>query len=123
DQFTSIAKAMEAGIGKTIFAVDAVIGQFAEVLAVHAGTLDHVEQACWPLAKERTNVVLEGVERADVLVVGVPRNFHYGPGMGSNPVLMGLGLGGQLSRCWNALRPDPVMIAVANLDGWFNPSW
>jgi hypothetical protein len=68
-------------------------------------------------------VVLEGAERADVLVVGVPRNFHYGPGMGSNPVLMGLALGGQLSRCWNALRPDPVIIAVANLDGWFNPHW
>ncbi len=123
DQFTSIAKAMEEGIGKKFFAVDAVVGQFAEVLAVHAGSLDHVEQACWPLAKQRTNVVLKDTERADVLVVGVPRNFHYGPGMGSNPVLMGLALGGQLSRCWNALRPDPVMIAVSISDGWFNPRW
>ncbi|PZX11299.1 uncharacterized protein DUF2088 [Palleronia aestuarii] len=123
DQFTSIAKTMEENIGKQIFAVDAVIGQFAEVLAVHAGSLDYVEEACWPLAGERTNVTLENTEPADVLVVGVPRNFHYGPGMGSNPVLMGLALGGQLSRCWNALRPDPVLIAVAQLDGWFNPNW
>ena len=43
--------------------------------------------------------------------------------MGSNPVLMGLALGGQLSRCWNALRPDPVLIAVAQMDGWFNDLW
>ncbi|MFD0982524.1 hypothetical protein [Tropicimonas aquimaris] len=60
---------------------------------------------------------------ADILVVGVPRNFHYGPGMGTNPCLMGLGLGGQLSRCWNALRPDPVLIAVSVCDGWFNKAW
>ena len=73
--------------------------------------------------KKRTNVSLDLDEPADILVVGVPRNFHYGPGMGSNPVLMGLALGGQLSRCWNALRPDPVLIAVANLDGWFNANW
>jgi nickel-dependent lactate racemase len=123
DQFTSIGKAMEAGIGKQFFAVDAVIGQFAEVLAVHAGSLDHVEKACWPLAGRRTNVMLDDTGPADILVVGVPRNFHYGPGMGSNPVLMALGLGGQLSRCWKALRPDPVMIAVSISDGWFNPHW
>ena len=123
EQFTSIAKAMEDGIGKKFFAVDAVIGQYADVLAVHAGSLDHVEQACWSLATERTNVALDLSGPADVLVVGVPRNFHYGPGMGTNPVLMSLGLGGQLSRCWNALRPDPVMIAVSVCDGWFNPHW
>ncbi|MBS1303382.1 lactate racemase domain-containing protein [Loktanella sp. SALINAS62] len=123
DQFQSIGKAMEAGIGKQFFAVDAVIGQFAEVLGVHAGTLDYVEEKCWPLAKTRTNVELPTEDPADILVVGVPRNFHYGPGMGSNPVLMGLSIGGQLSRCWKALRPDPVVIAVANLDGWFNKSW
>ena len=123
DQFKSIGKAMEAGIGKSFFAVDAVVGQFADVLAVHAGSLDYVEEKCWPLAKQRTNVALPTAEPADILVVGVPRNFHYGPGMGSNPVLMGLGLGGQLSRCWNALTDAPVMIAIANLDGWFNPSW
>ncbi|RYH06168.1 lactate racemase domain-containing protein [Tropicimonas sp. IMCC6043] len=123
DQFKSIAKAMEAGIGKRFFAVDAVIGQFADVLAVHAGSLDYVEEKCWPLAAERTNVSLDMDGPADILVVGVPRNFHYGPGMGTNPCLMGLGLGGQLSRCWNALRPDPVLIAVSVCDGWFNKAW
>ena len=52
DQFKSIGKAMEAGIGKQFFAVDAVVGQFADVLAVHAGSLDYVEEMCWPLAKK-----------------------------------------------------------------------
>ena len=123
DQFTSIGKAMEDGIGKRFFAIDAVVGQFADVLSVHTGTLDYVEEMCWPLARKRTNIELSTADPADILVVGVPRNFHYGPGMGSNPVLMGLALGGQLSRCWKALSDAPVMIAVANLDGWFNDDW
>lgn len=122
-QFRSIAKAIETGIGKQIFAVDAVVGQHADVLAVHAGSLDHVERECWPLATERTTVALPMSEPADILVVGLPRNFHYGPGMGTNPILSGLAIGAQLSRCWYALRPDPVVVAATIGDGWFNDAW
>ena len=122
-QFRSIGEAMEKGIGKRFFAVDAVLGQFAEVLDVKAGLLDLVEDATWPLADRRTNVALDMAEPADVLVVGLPRNFHYGPGMGTNPILMSLAIGGQLTRCWNALREGCVVIAAAVGDGWFNPHW
>jgi hypothetical protein len=62
-------------------------------------------------------------EPADVLVIGLPRNFHYGPGMGTNPILMSLAIGGQLSRCWHAFREGGVIIAASVCDGWFNPSW
>ena len=123
DQFRSIGEAIEVGIGKKFFIVDAVLGQFAGVLDVHAGAVTAVEKACWPLAEERTTVGVAMDEPADVLVVGVPRNFHYGPGMGSNPILTGLALGGQLSRCWGCLRPGGVMIAACICDGWFNDRW
>ena len=122
-QFKSIGRAMEKGMGKKVFAVDAVLGQFAQVLDVVAGELGAVEQATWPLADKRTNVYLDMDEPADVLVMGVPRNFHYGPGMGTNPILMSLAIGGQLSRCWNAFREGGVVIAVSACDGWFNDSW
>lgn len=122
-QFKSIGRAMEKAIGKKFFAVDAVIGQFAEVLDVQAGELQAVEDATWPLAERRTNITLDMPEPADVLVMGLPRNFHYGPGMGTNPVLMSLGIGGQLSRCWNAFREGGVIIAAAVCDGWYNPHW
>jgi len=122
-QFRSIGEAMEKGIGKRFFAVDAVLGQHAQVLDVKAGLLDQVEDATWPLADRRTNVGLDMAEPADVLVVGLPRNFHYGPGMGTNPILLSLAIGGQLSRCWNALREGCVVIAASVCDGWFNPHW
>lgn len=122
-QFRSIGEAMEKGIGKRFFAVDAVLGQHAQVLDVKAGVLDQVEDATWPLADRRTNIGLSMAEPADVLVIGLPRNFHYGPGMGTNPILMSLAIGGQLSRCWNALREGCVVIAASVCDGWFNPHW
>jgi len=122
-QFKSIGQAMEKGIGKKFFAVDAVIGQKSQILDVKAGELEAVEAATWPLADERTNISLNMSEPADILVMGLPRNFHYGPGMGSNPILMSLAIGGQLSRCWHAFREGGVIIAAAVCDGWFNPLW
>ncbi len=122
-QFRSIGEAMEKGIGKKFFGVDAVLGQKSQVLDVKAGALGDIEQATWPLADKRTNVCLDMPEPADVLVMGLPRNFHYGPGMGSNPILMSLGIGGQLSRCWHAFREGGVIIAAAVCDGWFNANW
>ena len=122
-QFKSIGQAMEKAIGKKFFAVDAVLGQKSQVLDVKAGELEAVEQATWLLADKRTNVYLDMKEPADILIMGLPRNFHYGPGMGSNPILMSLAIGGQLSRCWNAFREGGVIIAASVCDGWFNPHW
>ncbi len=122
-QFRSIGQAMEANMGKKIFAVDAVLGQKSQVLGVAAGELSLVEDATWPLADKRSNVYLDMKEPADVLVIGLPRNFHYGPGMGTNPILMSLAIGGQLSRCWHAFREGGVIVATSICDGWFNHGW
>lgn len=124
DQFRSIGEAIEEGTGKHYFTVDAVLGQFAAVLDVKAGRIAAVEQATWPLAQQRAEVVLEEMsEPADILLVGLPRDFHYGPGMGTNPILMSLAIGAQFSRCAAALRPNAVIVAVAACDGWFNEEW
>jgi len=122
-QFKSIGQAMERGMGKKFFAVDAVLGQKSQILDVKAGELEAVEAATWPLADRRTNIALDMEEPADILVIGLPRNFHYGPGMGTNPILMSLAIGGQLSRCWHAFREGGVVIAASICDGWFNDHW
>ena len=84
-QFKSIGRAMEKGMGKKVFAVDAVLGQFAQVLDVVAGELGAVEQATWPLADKRTNVYLDMDEPADVLVMGRAPQFPLRPGHGHQP--------------------------------------
>lgn len=122
-QFKSIGQAIEKAIDKKFFAVDAVLGQKSQILDVKAGELAAVEEATWSLADKRTNIYLDMGEPADILIIGLPRNFHYGPGMGSNPILMSLAIGGQLSRCWHAFREGGVIIATSVCDGWFNPHW
>lgn len=122
-QFRSIGQSIEKAFGKKLFAVDAVLGQKSQILDVKAGEIEAVERATWPLAEQRTNVYLDMKEPADIIVMGLPRNFHYGPGMGTNPILMALAIGGQLSRCWNVFREGGVIIAASLCDGWFNPHW
>jgi hypothetical protein len=122
-QFDSIGRATEDGMGKRFFAVDAVLGTHAQVLQVYAGAVDEVQKASWPLAEQRTNVRLDVSEPFDVLVYGLPRTFHYGPGMGTNPIFMLQAIGAQLARCDAIFRTGGVVIAPSICDGWFNESW
>ncbi len=121
DQLRSIGQCIEAGIGKKFFLVDAVLGTDAQVLGVYAGAADEVERESWKLAERRTNAYLP--EKVDVLVLGLPRSFHYGPGMGTNPILMLQALGATLVRCFDIFNPGGVIIAASVCDGWFNEEW
>ncbi len=121
-QLRRIGEVMERAMKQPFFAVDAVLNGQNQQLAVFAGRLAEVEQAAWPLAGHRTEVVVPD-EPADILVLGIPRTFHYGPGMGSNPLLFKQAVGASLARAFGALRPFPVVIAACVCDGWFNDEW
>jgi hypothetical protein len=121
-QLRRIGEAMERAMKQPFFAVDAVLNGQNQQLAVVAGRLADVEQATWPAAGRRTEVTVPG-EPADVLVLGIPRTFHYGPGMGSNPLLFKQAIGASLARAFGALVPFPVVIAACVCDGWFNDEW
>lgn len=119
DQLRAIGEAMEARMPQPFFSVDAALDSRSRQLGVWAGRIPAVEKASWPLATARTDIELP-IEPADVLVVGVPRNFHYGAGMGSNPILMMQAVGASVIRAKRALVDKPIVIAAAVCDGWFN---
>lgn len=121
EQLTAIGQRMEAAMPRPFFSVDAVLDSRSRQLGVYAGSIPEVEQASWPLATARTDLQIQGPP-ADVLIVGIPRNFHYGAGMGSNPILMMQAIGSSLARAKNALVEMPIVIATSVCDGWFNPS-
>ncbi|NLE77023.1 MAG: DUF2088 domain-containing protein [Chloroflexi bacterium] len=121
-QLQSIVSTIEERIGKKLFIVDAVVGTHAEVLGVYAGSVEEVEKASWELASRRTNIYVD-MEKVDVVVVGLPRVFHYGPGMGTSPVLMKQAMGATLSRVMGAFNRGGVVIAPGICDGWFNDDW
>jgi hypothetical protein len=122
NQLTDIGEKIEEALKAPFFAVDAVLNSESHQTAVFAGSVKEVEQASWPEAAKRTEVNLEG-EKADVLVLGMPRSFHYGPGMGSNPILMLQAIGSSIVRNAGALKPDAVVICASVCDGWFNEEW
>ncbi len=121
-QLVEIGEKIEGAMKNPFFAVDAVLDSESRQLGVFAGRASEVERASWPVAARRTEVVMEE-EKADVLVLGMPRSFHYGPGMGSNPILMLQAIGSSIVRAAGALRPDPVVICASVCDGWFNDEW
>lgn len=122
-QFDSIGKAMEKGMGKNFFMIDAVLNQKAEVLAVYAGAGEEVQKASWPLAKKKMEVYMDIKDPFDILVFGEPRSFHYGPGMGTNPILMIQAIGSMVTRTYGVFREGGVVIAPSICDGWFNDEW
>jgi len=121
DQLTAIGKTMEAAMPRPFFSIDAVLDSRSRQVGVYAGAIPDVEQACWPLATARTDLHIDG-PRADVLVLGMPRNFHYGAGMGSNPILVMQAIGASVVRAKRALVARPTVIAASVCDGWFNES-
>ncbi|WP_338833072.1 Lactate racemase [Moorella humiferrea] len=122
-QFDSIGQAIEKGMGKKFFCVDAVTGTNSQVLGVYAGAAKEVQEASWQLAERRTNVYLDIKDKFDIMVFGLPRTFHYGPGMGTNPILMLQAIGANLARNYDVFNDGGVIIAASLCDGWFNDEW
>jgi lactate racemase len=122
DQIRTIGRAIERARNDDFFSVDAVLNGRSEQLAVIAGAPSEVEAATWPRAGVRTEVAVPGAP-ANVLVLGIPRSFHYGPGMGSNPVLLLQAVGAWVTRAAGALAEDFVVVAASICDGWFNDAW
>lgn len=120
-QLSAIGQTMESAMPQPFFTVDAVLNAASQQVTVAAGSISAVEQATWPAASQRTELAIPG-QPADVLILGMPRNFHYGNGMGSNPILMMQAIGASLVRARPALAPHPVVIAASVCDGWFNPT-
>ncbi len=118
-QLSAIGRRMESAMPRPFFAVDGVLDSRSRQLGVFAGAIPSVEEASWPLASARTEVTVPG-QPADVLMIGIPRSFHYGLGMGSNPILMMQAIGASVARAKKALTSNPVVIATSVCDGWFN---
>jgi nickel-dependent lactate racemase len=117
----SIGSTIEERIGKKFFVIDAVLNTKSEILAVHAGNAELVQKECWELAEKQHRLKLKN--RYDVFIVGQPRGFHYGPGMGTNPILMLQSLGALTARVYGAFTKQGIVVSASICDGWFNDEW
>jgi nickel-dependent lactate racemase len=120
-QFNAQGQLIEKSAKGKIFCLDAALNINSEIMGEFAGSIESVQQASWPLARKIHTVPLPS--KFDIVVVGLPRAFHYGPGMGTNPILMLNALGGLTARLYPCMKESTVLIAVSVCDGWFNDEY
>jgi nickel-dependent lactate racemase len=120
-QFSAQGKTIVRAARGKIFCLDAVTSVKHEIVGEFAGSIEAVQEESWKLSK-RVHTV-EVPRKADVVVVGLPRTFHYGPGMGTNPILILNALGGLTARLYPCLNDEVVIIVASLCDGWFNDEY
>lgn len=110
---------MEEKMGHKFFCCDAVLDTYSRQLEINSGYAHEMQQQSWELANKRTYVPW-AEKKYDVIVFGMPTDFHYGNGMGTNPIQMMQALSAQVIRHKRIMSDHCVFIVSSICDGYFN---
>ena len=110
---------MEEKMGKKFFCCDAVLDTASRQIEINSGWAKQMQPVAWATADKRTYVHW-AEKKYDVVVFGMPTNFHYGAGMGTNPIQMMQALSAQVIRHKRVLSDRCVFIVPSICDGWFH---
>lgn len=118
-KFDEIGQYMEECMGKRFFVCDAVLDTHARQIAVFSGYGKDVQPLSWEVADKRTYTPW-AEKKYDVVLFGMPQSFHYGNGMGTNPILMLQAISAQIIRHKRVLNDNCVVICSSICDGYFH---
>ena len=118
-KFDSIGQHMEKAMGKKFFTCDAVLDTYQRQIAVFTGAADEIQPLSWEVADKRTYVKW-AQKKYNVMIFGMPQAFHYGNGMGTNPLFMLQAISAQIIRHKRVLTDNPVIICPSICDGYFH---
>ena len=110
---------MEEKMGKKFFCCDAVLDTMSRQIEINSGWAREMQPVSWRTADRRTYVHW-AEKKYDVVVFAMPTNFHYGNGMGTNPIQMMQALSAQVIRHKRVLSDRCVFIVSSICDGWFH---
>lgn len=110
---------MEEKMGKKFFCCDAVLDTKSRQIEINSGYALEMQPVSWKTADKRTYVHW-AEKKYDIVVFGMPTNFHYGDGMGTNPIQMMQALSAQVIRHKRVLSDHCVFIVPSICDGWFH---
>ncbi|MBQ6858381.1 MAG: DUF2088 domain-containing protein [Clostridia bacterium] len=119
DKFDQQGMFMEEKMGKKYFCCDAVLDSKSRQISIYSGWAKEMQPIAWKDADRRTYVHW-AEKKYDVVVFGMPTNFHYGNGMGTNPIQMMQALSAQVIRHKRVLSDKCVFIVPSICDGWFH---
>ena len=119
NKFDEISMHMEEKMGHPFFCCDAVLDTQSRQIAIYSGYAKEMMPISWKLADKRTYVHW-AEKKYDVLVFGMPQNFHYGDGMGTNPIMMMQALSAQVLRFKRVMSDNCVIICASTCNGYFH---
>lgn len=118
-KFDEIGQHMEARMGKKFFCCDAVLDTGSRQIEIWSGYAKEMQPLSWKMADRRTYVPW-AKKKYDVVVFGMPQDFHYGDGMGTNPIQLMQALSAQVIRHKRIMSERCVYIVFSACDGFFN---
>ena len=118
-KFDEIGMHMEEKMGHPFFCCDAVLDTYSRQIAVFSGYAKEMMPLSWEVADKRTYVPW-AEKKYDVMVFGMPQNFHYGDGMGTNPIQMMQALSAQVIRHKRVMKDNCVIICSSTCNGYFH---
>ena len=110
---------MEEKMGKKFFCCDAVLDTKSRQIEINSGWAREMQPVSWKMADKRTYVHW-AEKKYDIIVFGMPTNFHYGNGMGTNPIQMMQALSAQVIRHKRIMSDRCVFIVSSICDGYFH---
>lgn len=110
---------MEEKMGKKFFCCDAVLDTYSRQIEINSGYAKEMQPISWKMADKRTYVPW-AEKKYDIVVFGMPTDFHYGNGMGTNPIQMMQALSAQVIRHKRVLSDRCVFIVSSICDGYFH---
>ena len=118
-KFDEIGQHMEECMGKKFFVCDAVLDTKSRQIEINSGYAKEMQPLSWKTADKRTYVHW-AEKKYDVVVFGMPQFFHYGNGMGTNPIFMMQALSAQIIRHKRILKDNCVVICSSICNGYFH---
>lgn len=118
-KFDEIGMKQEEHMDKKYFCCDAVLDTRSRQIEINCGYAAEMQPKSWRTADKRTYVPF-AKEKYDVMVFGMPQAFHYGNGMGTNPIMMMQALSAQVIRHKRVMKENCVIICSSICNGYFH---
>ncbi|MEY8351907.1 lactate racemase domain-containing protein [Lachnospiraceae bacterium 54-53] len=118
-KFDEIGMHMEERMGKKFFCCDAVLDTKSRQIEINSGYGAVMQPHSWVTADKRTYVPW-AEKKYDVMIFGMPQFFHYGDGMGTNPIMLMQAISAQVIRHKRVMSDNCVIICTSACNGYFH---
>ena len=118
-KFDEIGQYMEKCMGKKFFCCDAVLDTRSRQIEINSGYAKVMQPHSWITADKRTYVPW-AEKKYDVMIFGMPQFFHYGEGMGTNPIMLMQAISAQVIRHKRIMSDNCVIICSSLCNGYFH---